>query len=99
MRPVLRLLPLPFSIALCLPALAAGDKPESWALCPIEDAIPAFADEPPVAGETAADRAELPTAIEGDQLGGTEQNLEYQGTVVLRRGNQYLNADNLKFDQ
>lgn len=99
MRPVLRLLPLPFSIALCLPALAAGDKPESWALCPIEDAIPAFADEPPVAGETAADRAELPTAIEGDQLGGTEQNLEYQGNVVLRRGNQYLNADNLKFDQ
>ena len=99
MRPVLRLLPLPFSIALCLPAVAADDKPENWALCPIEDAIPAFADTPAVAGETPADRADLPTAIEGDQLGGTEQNLEYQGNVVLRRGNQYLNADNLKFDQ
>lgn len=84
---------------MCLPVLAADDKPENWSLCPIEDAIPAFSDVPAVPGETPADRADLPTAIEGDLLGGTEQNLEYQGNVVLRRGNQYLNADNLKFDQ
>ncbi len=104
MRPVLRLLPLPFSIALCLPALAAEDIPDNWNLCPVEDAIPAFdnAPEPPPGEDQAkvrAGRAELPSDIEGDQLTGDEQNLDYQGNVVLRRGDQYLNADNLKYDQ
>lgn len=103
MRPALRLLPLPFSIALCLPALAE-DKPDNWDLCPITDAIPAFDQaEPPKPGVSAAQareqRAEQPTAIEGNKLGGTEQNLEYEGNVVLRRGDQFLNADNLKYDQ
>ena len=42
MRPALRLLPLPFTIALCLPAFAADDKPDNWDLCPIHDAIPSF---------------------------------------------------------
>lgn len=103
MRPVLRLLPLPFSIALCLPALAE-DKPVNWDLCPTTDAIPAFDQaEPPKPGLSPAkareQRAEQPTAIEGNKLGGTEQNLEYEGNVVLRRGDQFLNADNLKYDQ
>ena len=103
MRPVLRLLPLPFSIALCLPALA-DEKPESWALCPIEDPVPAFEGVPqPSAGanteQVRADRANQSTNIEGDKLGGTEQNLEYQGNVALKRGDQYLGADNLTYDQ
>jgi len=103
-RPVLRLLPLPFSIALCLPALAADEKPESWALCPIEDPVPVFADVPqPAAGanteQARAARANQDTHIEGNQLGGTEQNLEYTGNVALKRGDQFLGADNLKYDQ
>ncbi|MGN6223394.1 LPS assembly protein LptD [Pseudoxanthomonas sp.] len=104
MRPVLRLLPLPFSIALCLPALAADEKPESWALCPIQDPVPVFEGAPqPAAGtnseQARAARANQDTSIVGDKLGGTEQNLEYQGNVALVRGDQYLGADNLTYDQ
>ncbi|WP_141455807.1 LPS assembly protein LptD [Pseudoxanthomonas sp. z9] len=104
MRPVLRLLPLPFSIALCLPALAADEKPESWALCPIQDPVPAFAGVPqPAAGanteQARAARANQDTHIEGNELGGTEQNLEYKGDVALVRGDQFLGADNLTYDQ
>lgn len=103
MRPVLRLLPLPFSIALCLPALA-DDKPESWALCPIQDPVPVFEDAPqPNASANTeqgrAARANQDTTVQGDKLGGTEQNLEYSGNVALRRGDQFLGADNLKYDQ
>ena len=103
MRPVLRLLPLPLSIALCLPAFA-DDKPVNWDLCPIRDAIPSFDEATtPKSGTDAAavreQRTEAPTAIEGDQLTGTEAKAVYEGNVVLRRGDQYLNADNLKFDQ
>jgi LPS-assembly protein len=101
-RPVLRLLPLPFSIALCLPAMA-DEKPESFALCPVQDVIPSFdgstGPEPGAAAQARADRLDQATSIEGDQLGGTEQNLEYQGNVALRRGDQFLGADNLKYDQ
>ncbi|MEJ1096917.1 MULTISPECIES: LPS assembly protein LptD [unclassified Pseudoxanthomonas] len=103
MRPVLRLLPLPFSIALCLPAMAADDKPESWALCPVQDVIPVFSEAPKPAPGTAQaqrdQRAEQPTSIEGNALGGTESNLEYSGDVALVRGDQFLGADNLKYDQ
>ncbi len=104
MRPAFRLLPLPFSIALCLPAMAAEDKPVNWSLCPAQEVIPSFtkAAAPEPGADTAqarAERAEQPTAIEGDELGGDDQNLEYQGNVELTRGDQYLKADNLKFDQ
>ncbi|RZA34554.1 MAG: LPS-assembly protein LptD [Lysobacteraceae bacterium] len=103
MRPVLRLLPLPFSIALCLPALA-DDKPVDWGLCPVMDAIPSFdqatTPEPGAdASKAREERAEQPTSIDGDKLGGTEQKLEYEGNVKLVRGDQFLNADNLKYDQ
>ena len=89
MRTALRLLPLPFSIALCLPAMADDEKPESWALCPIQDVIPAFDGAAPPAASatpqvTREQRAEQPTSIEGDSLGGTETNLEYQGNVALK---------------
>lgn len=97
MRPAFRLLPLPLSIALCLPAMADDDKPVSWALCPVQDVIPSFAGAP--AGQPRGDRTGLPTSIEGDELGGTEANLEYQGNVALTRGDQFLGADNLKYDQ
>nr|WP_225583545.1 LPS assembly protein LptD [Pseudoxanthomonas sp. PXM02] len=98
------MLPLPLSIALCLPALADDDKPVSWALCPIQDVIPSFngAPAPATPGNAQAareQRAEQPTSIEGDQLGGTEANLDYQGNVSLIKGDQFLGADSLKYDQ
>ena len=103
MRRALRLLPIPFSIALALPAVAQ-DMPHSWDLCPLGDAIPSFdgVSEPANGADAAtvrAERAEQPTEIAGDRQSGTEQNLEYQGNVELRRGDQYLNADNLQYDQ
>ncbi|KRG71236.1 LPS assembly protein LptD [Pseudoxanthomonas dokdonensis] len=103
-HPALRLLPLPLSIALCLPALA-DDKPESWALCPINEPIPAFAGtaEPDPENGTPMEqreaRAEQATTIDGDHMGGNRDNLEYQGNVALRRGDQFLGADNLAFNQ
>ncbi|MEO8366146.1 MAG: LPS assembly protein LptD [Pseudoxanthomonas sp.] len=103
MRPALRLLPLPFTIALCLPAYA-DDKPDNWDLCPIQDAIASFdgsADSKSSgdAIKARAERGEQSTAIEGDTQTGTDVNMAYQGNVILRRGDQYLNADNLKYDQ
>jgi len=44
-RRALRLLPLPLSIAICLPALA-DDKPVNWGLCPVTDVLPVFDDAP-----------------------------------------------------
>ena len=82
----------------------ADEKPQNWNLCPAGDAIPAFdgVDESGDAADAAkarAERAEQPTEILGDSQSGTDQNLEYQGNVELRRGDQYLNADNLRYDQ
>ena len=83
--------------------MAAGDKPDNWGLCPVQDVIPSFTDLPVASGgntaQARADRADQPTTIEGDRQDGTDTNLAYQGNVVLQRGDQYLNADNLSFDQ
>lgn len=97
MRPVLRLLPLPFCIALSLAAHAAEDRPEDWRLCPIEDAVPAFADAQEPVGTPEA-RVEQPTDIEGDQLAGTDTNPQFQGNVALRRADQFLGTQKLNYD-
>lgn len=105
MRRALRLLPIPFSIALALPAMAADEgKPDNWGLCPIGDAVPVFPGAPPpttgLTGEQAREkRAQENTNIEGDMLSGTENNPVYDGNVELVRGDQYLKADNFKLDQ
>ena len=62
MRPAFRLLPLPFCIALSLTAQAAQDHPESWQLCPVADAVPAFPDAQAPSGRPQA-RVDLPTDI------------------------------------
>lgn len=96
-RPALRLLPLPLCIAFSLTALA-DERPGMWRLCPLEDAVPEFPDAPPPSG-TAADRDQYPTDIEGDELSGVyDQVMNYDGNVSLRRGDQFLSADNLMFD-
>src|SRR5690606_18728771 len=96
-RKALRLLPLPLCIAMSLTAQAAEDRPEDWRLCPIQDAVPAFADAQQPAG-SAETRTEQPTDIEGDQLAGTEARPEFEGNVALRRGDQFLGTNKLTFD-
>ncbi len=96
-RRALRLLPLPLSIAICLPALAA-EKPVNWGLCPATDALPAFNEAPMADKAAAAMRDQLPTDIEGDELSGTSTTPQYQGNVALKRGDQFLGTDNMRFD-
>lgn len=101
MRPVLRLLPLPLCIALSLPASAADDHPQNWRLCPIGDAVPPFADaiQAPEGLNIAPVDQEQPTDIEGDLLSGTDANPMFQGNVTMRRGKQFMGADQLTFDK
>lgn len=99
-RPVLRLLPLPFCISMSLSAQAA-DPPLNWGLCPVGDAIPAFEGAPPkpALGIVSPPRSEQPTDIAGDQLNGVEgQTLQYQGNVALTRGDQFIGTDQLTYD-
>ena len=97
-RPALRLLPLPFCIGLSLSAYAANEPKEDWGLCPVEPAVPAFADAQAPVGSAEA-RTTQPTDIEGDSLEGVEgQTLNYNGNVALRRGDQFLGTDKLVYD-
>lgn len=102
MRPSLRLLPLSISAALSLPALASDDIPHNWGFCAVQDAIPAFPEaaapeEDVDAAISRSLRADRPTIIEGDEQGGTDQNMLFIGNVSLRRGDQFLGADSISF--
>ncbi|MEG0183556.1 MAG: LPS-assembly protein LptD, partial [Stenotrophomonas sp.] len=97
MRRALRLLPLPLSIAICLPAMA-DDKPMNWGLCPATDTLPAFDEAPPADPAAAANREQLPTDIEGNELTGTSAVPQYQGNVLIKRGDQFMGADSLRLD-
>jgi LPS-assembly protein len=99
-RPVFRLLPLPLCIAFCLNAQAADDdRPEDWSLCPVQDAVPVFPDAQPPVG-SPEDRASQNTDVAGDSVEGvTGETVNFQGNVTLKRGDQFLHADNLSFDQ
>lgn len=97
----LRLLPLPLCIACSLATWAtaadAQDREPDWGLCPIEDSVPAFEDAQAPVGSPEA-RASQPTDISGDSLAGVDgENVEYSGNVTLRRGDQFLGADNLAY--
>ncbi|MEN1941823.1 LPS-assembly protein LptD [Luteimonas sp. MJ246] len=102
MRPAPRLLPLSLCIALALtaahPAAMADDDIEpDWSLCPIVSSVPEFPDAQPATGGPG-DRSTLPTDIAGDTLAGVDgENLEYSGNVTLRRGDQFLGADNIEY--
>ena len=104
MRPALRLLPLPFCIAVSLSAHAdEALRPNYWALCPIEDAVPAFADAQAPIG-SVEDRENQPTNIDGNQfegLAGVDSDFtgNVSGDVTLRRGDQFLGTDDLQFSQ
>ena len=97
MRRALRLLPLPLGIAICLPAWA-GEKPVNWGLCPVSDSLPAFDEAPPPDPKATTPREQLPTEVEGNELSGTSTVPEYQGNVILKRGDQFMGTDNLRID-
>ena len=97
MRTSLRLLPLPFCIALSL-AARAEDPPPDFSLCPIGDAVPAFEDAQAPTG-AAEDRATRPTDIDGDEIAGVQnEDLVVRGDVHLRRGDQFLGTDKLTYN-
>ncbi|MGE8288347.1 MAG: LPS-assembly protein LptD [Stenotrophomonas sp.] len=97
MRRAFRLLPLPLGIAICLPAMA-DDKPVNWGLCPATESLPAFEEAPQADPKSAANREQLPTDIEGNELTGTTVIPEYQGNVVIKRGDQFMGTDSLRLD-
>jgi len=70
-----------------------------WSMCPVEDAVPAFADAPPANG-SAAERETLPTDIDGDSVEGIDgAEVNISGNVTLRRGDQFLGTDDLQYSQ
>jgi LPS-assembly protein len=100
-RRTLRLLPLPLCIAWSLSAYAASNRPADYRLCPIQDAVPAFADAPPATTTStlAQVQAQQPTDITGDKLSGTNDKPEFQGNVALHRGDQFLGTHQLDYDK
>ena len=98
MRPVFRLLPLPFCIAVSL-AARADDRPIDWSLCPVEDAVPAFLDAQPPKG-SVEERETQPTDIDGNEVVGVDgETVSITGNVTLRRGDQFLGTDTLEYAQ
>ena len=98
MRPVLRLLPLPLCIAMSLQAHAADDMPPNWGLCPVADVVKPFVDAQTMPEGLNIDNTQQETEIEGDALSGTEENPVFNGNVTLRRGSQFMGADQLTYD-
>ncbi|MFT4179506.1 MAG: LPS-assembly protein LptD [Thermomonas sp.] len=86
-------------IALSLQAQAGDDDPPNWRLCPIGDVIPPFAEAQAAPEGVNIDNTSQPTDIEGDVLSGTEANPIFQGNVTMRRGDQFMGADQITFDQ
>ena len=99
MRPALRLLPLPLCIAFSLHARAADDMPLNWGLCPVQDVVKPFAEAQAAPEGLNIDNTEQATDIEGDALSGTEENPVFNGNVTLRRGDQFMGADQLSYDK
>jgi LPS-assembly protein len=88
-------------LALCIGlslSAHAQDMPDDFSLCPLVDAVPAFADVPSGTGIFLGDRGAQPTDIEGDTLAGTDIAPQFEGNVALRRGDQFLGADKLTYD-
>ncbi|MFP3786399.1 FKBP-type peptidyl-prolyl cis-trans isomerase N-terminal domain-containing protein, partial [Burkholderia sp. SIMBA_024] len=79
-RRALRLLPLPLSIAICLPAMA-DEKPLNWDLCPAIEPLPGFEDAPP------ADKAAAENKTKSTQFLAT--NKAAAGVQTLPSGVQY----------
>jgi LPS-assembly protein len=98
-RPTLRLLPLPLCIAFSLQANAADDMRPNWGLCPVQDVVKPFAEAKTLPDGLKIDNANEATDIEGDALSGTEENPVFNGNVTLRRGNQFMGAEQLNYDK
>ncbi|MDD0929940.1 LPS-assembly protein LptD [Xylella fastidiosa] len=94
---VLRLLPLPLSVAISLSALA-DEKPPNWGLCPATLPLQGFEQASGMDKHVVQSRPQLPTNIEGDTLTGTARTPLYQGNVLMARGDQFLGADSVRMD-
>lgn len=99
MRPALRLLPLSLCIAVSLNARAGDDMPQNWSLCPVQHVVKPFAEAQAAPEGIGIDNTEQATDIEGDALTGTEENPVFNGNVTLRRGDQFMGADQLTYDK
>jgi len=86
-------------IALSLQAHAADDMPPNWGLCPVEDVVKPFTEARTAPEGLNIDNAQQATDIEGDALSGTEENPVFNGNVTLRRGDQFMGADQLTYDK
>ena len=96
MRPALRLLPL--CILIALPTAHAGDdKKPNWGLCPREDVIPVFPEALDLPEGLKIGNASQPVDVEGDSLSGTEAEPEFEGNVALKRGDQFIGTDKLRY--
>ena len=98
-RPIPRLLSLPLCIAFCLQAHAAEDMQPNWGLCPVGDVVKPFDDAWTTPEGVKIDPAGKATSIEGDSLTGTDANPVFRGNVTMRRGDQFMGADQLTFDK
>ena len=103
MRACFRLSLLASCIGLSLSAQAQStqeDMPDDFTLCPATEAVPPFEDVPEAGIHLGnlSDRSTLPTDIEGDSLSGTDVAPQFEGNVALKRGDQFLGADKLKYD-
>jgi LPS-assembly protein len=79
-------------------ARAADERQPDWGLCPVDESVPAFADAQPAVG-TVEDRATQPTDIACDDMSGVDgESVACKGNVTLRRGDQFLGADGLEFE-
>src|SRR5690606_1653216 len=76
----------------------AGHKPLNWGLCPATEVLPAFSKAREDDKAAAASRDQLPTDIEGNELSGTSTVPQYQGNVILKRGDQFMGTDSLRID-
>jgi LPS-assembly protein len=77
----------------------AAEKPLNWGLCPVTVPLPGFDEAPPADPKAAANRQNLDTNIDGDELTGTSSSPEYHGNVLLKRGDQFLGTDSLRYDK
>ena len=90
-RPVLRLLPLCFAIS---QVVVAQETAQNWNYCVSPQTLPVFSTDP-VSNEN---REQSTTDIQADKMNlEKEKTTVFEGNVVLKRSDQWMNADKLTY--
>ena len=90
-RPVLRLLPLCFAIS---QVVVAQETAQNWNYCVSPQTLPVFNTDP-VSDEN---REQSTTDIQADKMNlEKEKTTVFEGNVVLKRSDQWMNADKLTY--